>query len=164
MDFLLSSKYDPLDAGTGEAGLNLDGEGSVSGNTSSGSSIRRRSPKPKIKVRKAKQIETHKSISDSIKAIETLLNTNKKEEKKAAVVNEARTSLADLNTLYDKHVSHLKFMKENDLLTDEKKKSIVENIEEVYDLITNSHSTKKRSRGDDSEIDNQITNSNSKVS
>ena len=97
-------------------------------------------------------------------AIVNLLNTNKMNERRAEAVKDAKMSLTDLNTLYDKHVSHMKFMKENDLLTDEKKKSIIQNIEDVYEMITNSHSTKKRSRGVDSEVDNQITNSNSKVS
>ena len=164
VDFLLSSKYDPLDAGTGEAGMHQDEDGSISGHTSSSSSFRRRSPKPKIKVKKSKHNETNKSINDSMMAIVNLLNTNKTEEKKAAVAKEAEMSLADLNALYDKHVSHLKFMKENDLLTDEKKSTIIHNIEEVYEMITNSHSSKKRSRGEHSEVMNQNTNSNSKVS
>ena len=97
-------------------------------------------------------------------AIVNLLNTNKSEEKKAAAVKEAQMSMTDLNTLYDKHVSHLQFMKENDLLTDLKKKNILQNIEDVYEMITNSLSTKKRSRVDETEIDNQNTNSNSQVS
>ena len=54
VDFLLSSKYDPLDTGTGEAGIVQDEDtsfnGSISGHTSSSSSIRRRSPKAKIKI------------------------------------------------------------------------------------------------------------------
>ena len=94
-------------------------------------------------------------------AIVNLLNSNKTEDKKAAVVNEAKMSLQDINALYDKHVSHLKFMKENDLLTEEKKINIVRDIEDVYEMITKSHSTKKRSRAEDAEVDN---NSNSKVS
>ena len=97
-------------------------------------------------------------------AIVNLPNTNKAEEKKVAVVKDEIMSLTDLNTLYNKNVSHMKFMKENDLLTDENKKSILRHIEDVYEMITNSHSTKKRSRGVDSEVDNQITNSNSKAS
>ena len=97
-------------------------------------------------------------------AIVNLLNSNKTEDKKAAVVNEAKMSLQDSNTLYDKHVSHRRFMKENDLLTDEKKRNIVQDIEDVYEMITNSHSTNKRSRGGGSYLDSQITTSISKVS
>ena len=41
VDFLLSSKYDPLDADTGEAGINQDEEGSISGHTSSSMSTYR---------------------------------------------------------------------------------------------------------------------------
>ena len=97
-------------------------------------------------------------------AIVNLLNTNKSEEEKVVERREDDMSLADLNTLYDKHVSHLQFMKENDLLTDSKKKNIIKNIEDVYELITNSHSNKKRSRDDQTEVDNHNTNSNSGVS
>ena len=47
-------KYDPLDAGTGEAGLLQDEDGSIngsiSGHTSGSSSIQRRSSKAKLKI------------------------------------------------------------------------------------------------------------------
>ena len=63
VDFLLSSKYDPLDAGTGEAGLLQDEDGSfngsISGHTSGSSSIQRRSPKAKLKIKKTKQNDSH---------------------------------------------------------------------------------------------------------
>ena len=81
MDFLLSSKYDPLDSGTGEAGLHHDEEGSISGHTLSSLNFRRHSPKPKVKVKKAKQNETHNSINDSMMTVVNLLNKNEKEEK-----------------------------------------------------------------------------------
>ena len=97
-------------------------------------------------------------------AIVNSLNTNISEEKNAVVRREEDMSLADLNTLYNKHVSHLQFMKENNLLTDFRKKNIIKNIEDVYELITNSHSNKKRSRDDQTEVDNHNTNSNSQVS
>ena len=79
-------------------------------------------------------------------------------------MTESKTTLSKLNSLYDKHVSYMKLMRDNDLLTEEKKKKILQNIEDIYEMTDNSYSNNKRSRGDDSDTDIDITNSNSKAS
>ena len=58
----------------------------------------------------------------------------------------------------------MKFMKDDDLLTHEKKKKILQNIEDVYEMITNSHYNNKQSRGYDIDTDIAITDNKSKVS
>ena len=93
-----------------------------------------------------------------------LLKTNKKEEKKLPALNESNLSLQDLNSLYDKHVSYVSFRKDNRLLTEDKKALILRNIEEVYEMITNTHGNKKRSRDENIDTDVIVTNSNSNVS
>lgn len=98
--------------------------------------------------------------------IVNLLET-KNEEKKPYDVKEISSSLlslSDLNSLYTKHVSHICILKDNDMLTKEKKREILRNIEEVYSLITKTHSNSKRNRDDDDETDITVTNCNSNVS
>ena len=58
----------------------------------------------------------------------------------------------------------MSFLKYNELLTEEKKKEILRNIEEVYSLITNTHSNNKRNRKDDDETEVIVTNYSSNVS
>ena len=164
VDFLLSSRYDPLNAGSGEAGMPRDDEESDSVLSTTPLSARKRSRRHKIKVKKVNKNGTDGIMTDGILAIVSLLKANTNEEKKLPAVTQARLSLQDLNTLYDKHVSHMAFLKENDLLTESKKESIVRNIEEVYEKITNWHGNNKRSREDDSDKDEIANNSNSKVS
>ena len=57
----------------------------------------------------------------------------------------------------------MSFLKENYLLTEGKKKEILRNIEEVYSLITNTHSNNHGNREDDDETKVIVTNSNSNV-
>ena len=71
-------------------------------------------------------------------AIVNILKT-KNEEKKVPAVKESTLSLYDLDSLFDKHVSHMSSLKDNVLLTEEKKAVILKNIEEVYSMITNTH-------------------------
>ena len=54
----------------------------------------------------------------------------------------------------------MKFLKENDLFTDQQKSDVLQNIDSVYTEITRV-SSGKRSRDNDSDLD---SNSNSKVS
>ena len=56
------------------------------------------------------------------------------------------------------------FLKENDLLTKEKKHKILQNIEEVHEMITDTHKNNKRSREEDSDTGVVVTNYNGKVS
>ena len=66
-------------------------------------------------------------------------------------------TLVDLNSLYDKHVGHLKFLKYNNMLTETRKVEILRNIEEVYAMISETHGKKRT-------IDNCSGNTNNTVS
>ena len=162
VDFLLSSRYDPLTAGTGEAGMRREDEESISELSGTASSARKRSPRSKSKLRRDGKRDEG-GINESMMAIVKLLKSTN-ENKKPPAAEESTLSLNDLNSLYNKHVSHMSFLKDNDLLTDEKKKEILKNIEEVYGMITNTHSNNKRNREEDSDSEFVIPNSNSKVS
>ena len=96
-------------------------------------SARKRSPRHNTKVKKVNKNGTNGLMNDGIMAIVSLLKANTNEEKKLPAVTQAKLSLQDLNTLYDKHVSHMAFLKENGLLIEDKKETIIRNIEEVYE-------------------------------
>lgn len=55
----------------------------------------------------------------------------------------------------------MSFLKDDGLLTEEKKGLILQNIEEVYIMTTNTHGNKKMNRDDYSDTDLIVTNSNS---
>ena len=160
VDFLLSSRYDPLTAGTGEAGMRIDDDESISELSTTASSAKKRSPR-KVK-RNGKKDDG--GINESMLAIVNLLKSSSDNKKPPPAAAESTLSLTDLNVLYDKHVSHMSFLKDNDLLTEEKKQVILKNIEEVYGMITNTHSNNKRNREEDSYAEVVVHNSNSKVS
>ena len=164
VNFLLSSRYDPLNTGNGEAGIPRDDDDDNDGViVASPSRARKRSPS-KNNTKKGMNNNNDATISEGMLALVSLMKANTKEGKKMPAVTGSKLSLQDLNNLYDKHVSHLAFLKDNGLLTEKKKKSIVRNIEEVYESITNWHGVSKRSRQSDSDSDEILNNSNSKVS
>ena len=102
-------------------------------------------------------------MNESMIVIVNMLKIKNEEKKPATVKKSSTLSLSDLNSLYNKHVSHMSFFKDNELLTEEKKE-ILRNIEEVYILITNKRSNNKRNREDDDETEVIVTNYNSNVS
>ena len=163
VSFLLSSRYDPLKAGRGEAGMgnNNDDEDdtSLSGLSSSYSSVKRRSPKKHGK--KGKGVASYDGgIKETMSEIVNLIQKSSSNVSPSSSSDNRKTTgltLVDLNSLYDKHVGHLRFLKENDMLTETRKVEIVRNIEEVYAMISETHGKKRN-------IDNCSGNSNSTVS
>ena len=63
-------------------------------------------------------------------------------------------SLDELNGTHDRYMAHLQCLKDNDLLTPERKQNILKNMEDIMFQISNKHGLK---RG----IDDVNTNSNS---
>ena len=63
--------------------------------------------------------------------------------------------LTELFTLIEQHQKHLKLLKDNDMLTDNKKISIITEIEDIFEMvISRTNRNKKRS------ADNNSLNSN----
>ena len=58
-------------------------------------------------------------------------------------------SLQDLMQLIEKHQEYLKFLSENNMLTNERKKTIISEIERVWSVIKGS--SNKRTREEDSD-------------
>ena len=125
-------------AGTGEAGMRREEEENISSLSGTISSARKRSPKSKNKLRRDATLHEGR-INESMITFVKLLKLAK-ENNKPPAVKESTLSLNDLNSLYDKHVNHVSFLKDNDLLTEEKKTAILQNVEEMYGMITNIHS------------------------
>ena len=160
VNFLLSSRYDPLKVETGKAVMqNDDDEDDTSslGLSSAYSSAKRRSPN---KSRGKGKKEDDGGIKETITEIINIIKSSSLNVSPTpSIENTKKTGLAlmDLNSLYDKYVGHLKLLKKNDMLTDKRKADILGNIEEVYGMILETH-------GKNISIDNCSGNSNSKVS
>lgn len=84
----MSSRYDPLKAGAGEDGMPRDDEEIISTLLGTASSVRKRSPQRKTKIRKDGK-SGDGGINESIMAIVELLKT-KNEEKMPFAVKKSR--------------------------------------------------------------------------
>ena len=102
----MSPRYDPLNAGNGEAGIPRDDDENDGVIATSPSGARKRSPS-KNKMKKGKKKNNDAIISEGMLVLVLLVKANTKEEEKMPAVTESKLSLRDLNNLYDKHVIHL---------------------------------------------------------
>lgn len=163
--FLLSSRYDPLKAGRGEAEIGNDeddeDDNSMSGLSSAYTSANRRSPMKKTRGKRGKGAANNSGVKDTIDGLVNLVTKASSNNISPTSSSDNRKTtgltLVDFTSLYEKHVGHLKFLKDNDMLTETRKVEILKNLEEVYAMISETHG-KQRS------IDNCSGNSNSTVS
>ena len=70
-------------------------------------------------------------------------------------------TLEELNGTHDRYMAHLKCLKDNDLLTPERKQNIVQNLEDIMSQISAKHGIK---RGIDAIDTNRSSNNSSSVS
>ena len=148
VDFILSSKYDPLDKGTGEAGLRVDGDASLS----EMSTLSKTSKTSRLKPSPSKN--TSESMASMVKEVITAVmmkedpKPREKKAKKKGRLKMEEQSLQDLMQLIEKHQQYLKFLGDNNMLTDERKHTIIAEIEQVWSVINGS--SNKRIREEDS--------------
>ena len=138
VDYILSSKYDPLDKGTGEAGLRDDGDASLSelSTLSKTSKTSRRKTSPPTNATDSmatmvKEVITAVMMKDDPKP-------KKKKSKKKGPMKMEDQSLQDLMQLIEKHQQYLNFLSDNDMLTEERKCTITAEIERVWSVINGS--------------------------
>ena len=154
-DLILSSKYDPLKKGRGETGLRRDTDdlSTTSALSSSGAS---KSSKRSISRSPARNKPTDgptamaSMVSEVIKAVYKNEDTsspgiNQRKSKVAPATRLEEQTLPDLMMLVEKHQKYVMFLKECGMLTDERKQSIVQEIEYVFSII--SSQSNKRTRG-----------------
>ena len=85
--------------------------------------------------------ETSEEIRDTVqRVVKILKNTSsdtkdsgKKPDKEQIIKD---MTLPDLYSLMDQHKGHLKFLKDNDILSDEDKLEILQRVKEIYYLIS----------------------------
>ena len=97
-----------------------DDEKSFSALSFSTSSTRKRRPKNRIKIRNDDSND-NVGINAKLTNIVELLESNKRQLSAVREPSSSASTMSDLNALYDRHVSHMSFLKENDALTKEKK-------------------------------------------
>ena len=161
--FILSSKYDPLNAGKGEAGMPRDDStlSSLSNSSTSRRSQQTRS-KSKDKGDGVSIRDTMREMIDLMTAVEKSPEKAKRDDMGSNTSSNLPMSMDGLYKLYDKHMNHLNFLKENGLFTGNRKSEVLENIEDVYGQINSASGGKRvRDEEDDTSLDR---NSNSNVS
>ena len=163
VDFLLSSRHDPLKIGEGEPGMGLTNNrtsDTVSMITSDASSC---SPK-KGKGRLKKMEATTEGLEDMMKNIISLCKSGGDNKATKVKGNDKETLLLDnrpLNELFgliDQHNKHLKLLKEMGMLSEEKKVAIVGEIEAIFAIVNKRTSNKKRSSVDISSDTSNVSN------
>ena len=171
-DLILSSKYDPLKKGRGEAGLRRDTDdlsmtSALSSSGASKSSRRSTSRSPTRTKHTDGPTAIASMVSEVIKAVyknednTSRSDTHRKSKQVPATHLEAQ-SLPDLMMLVEKHQKYLLFLKDCGMLTDERKQSIVQEIEYIFDIISSrSHKRTRGSEDMDDETENSTVNINS---
>ena len=139
-DYLLSSKHDPLNLGTGEPGMYDPTDTSVITNVDS-ISISSTSPKKGENKRRYEDVDSvmGKTMKSVVDVCEVILKGNNVVDKPAPKPSDYLVdsmSMDDLYKLIEQHKLHLLFLKDNDLCSDNKKDEIVEKIESVFDIIS----------------------------
>ena len=160
MDFILSATYDPLRLGRGEAGLaRIDNneEVSMSGLSSLCSKTSRRSS-PYKGTRMVAKKDPQDTMATMVKSIidvvmtkddDTISKSGKRKKSKNKSTKESNMSLKDqslqdLMTLVEKHQNYLKFLDGCNMLTAERKQTIVAEIENVWTIISNRSNKRTR--------------------
>ena len=173
VDHLLSSRYDPLDAGIGEAGMPRATEEcnspieNVSPIFSSlvtnklASRSRSKLSKINTKTNKANKGTNSFDLKDTMKEMIDLLSqdSNKTSPSKCNKKNNLleSLSLSDLLRLLETHKNHYNFLKENDLLTEERKKNILQDIDEAHQSISVLQRNKRLRPDSDDNNSNSIS-------
>ena len=69
--------------------------------------------------------------------------TNTTESTVTSITTSNEITLAELNGTHDRYMAHLKCLKENDLLTPDRKVKIVNDLEDIMDQISARHGIKR---------------------
>ena len=142
-DYILGSKYNPLSIGIGEAGINDRDDCTVS------QIIMRSSPeKSKVKM------STAEEATALVASVFSLVN-EKKDSSKDDMMGIEEQSLADLMKLHEMYLANFTFKKENGMLTDENKVSMMQKMDRIFEIIEDRSSGMKRSIDD---VDNNSNN------
>ena len=142
-DYILGSKYNPFSIGIGEAGINDKDDSTVSQIT-----LRSTPDKPKAKFSAAEE------ATALVASVFSLVN-DKKETSKDDMMGIEDQSLAELMQLHEMYLSNFNFKKDNGMLTDDTKVSMMQKMDCIFEIIEARSSGKKRSIDD---IDNNSNN------
>ena len=165
VDFLLSSRHDPITIGLGEPGMstasidNVDNVSTITSDTCSGSP-RKRGPNKKQKG--ATTVEGVDTMISNVMDYLKKSNSENEENKKrpARDVDELlleNRPLTELFALIEQHQKHLKLLKDNDMLSDDKKLSIITEIEDIFEMVKSRSNRNKKRSADDNSLNSNVS-------
>ena len=125
VNFLLSSRYDPLNAGTGEAGMPKVGDNECDSivddmSRRTVSPIHRRGKRGKNTKKEGGMKETMIEIVNLIKNSTTAKEPSQTPSSVSTIKSGCSMILDKLNGTHDRYMAHLQCLKDNDLLTAER--------------------------------------------
>ena len=142
--YIIGSKYDPVQIGLGEAGMErTESEvefGTFKVATITGSETCSQSPSAKSKKNSADE-----NTTTMLKSFVTMIYNKEGElaEKQKSSSSE-NPPLSELMKLYDMYMHNLSFHKTNGTLTDDREKDIIAKVDELFKTIEDGTSGRKR--------------------
>jgi len=165
VDFLLSSRHDPITIGLGEPGMstasidNVDNVSTITSDTCTGSPRRRGPNKKKKGTTTVEGVDTMISnLMDYLKKSNSENEENRKQPTRD--VDELlleNCPLTELFALIEQHQNHLKLLKDNDMLTDDKKIGIITEIEDIFEMVNSRTNRNKKQSADDSSLKSNVS-------
>ena len=166
VDFLLSSRHDPITIGLGEPGMstasinNVDNVSLITSDNNSGSPRKRGANKKKKKGTNTEDgVDT--MISNVLDYLKKSNSENKENKKRPPRDSEEllleNRPLTELFALIEQHQKHLKLLKENDMLSNDKKISIITEIEDIFEMVNSRSNRNKKRSADDSSLNSNVS-------
>ena len=164
VDFLLSSRHDPLKIGQDEPGMSRTNNKTSDTVSMITTDVSMGSPKSKTKLKK--MAATTDGIQDMINNMATLVknaNAGDNSSSKAVPIDEGTLLLEnrpikELLSIIEQHNKHLNLLKDMGMLSDEKKVTIVAEIESIFKIVNNRSINKKRPSVDISSDTSNVSN------
>ena len=146
-DYVLVSKYNPLNIGIGDTDMARNDDVSALSNTNT-------SPLSKVGKKLTTEEQTLNMVETAVTLVMDKDSAQKKENDNSDEIPLELQPLGELMKLYDMYMSNFKFHKKNGTMTQSHKEKMMMKIDELFAIIEDRSISKKRARDDSSGTNN----------
>ena len=152
-DYILASKYNPINIGMGEAGIPIVESTVTTPSRVTGRGAGSKSPHKVSKVGKSTPEEEAKKMMETV--MNLMMERSAVEAKNEDDVDTSmeKQPISELIKLHDMYIRNLTLHQENNTLTDKKKVRIMKQIDDIFEIIEDRTAKKKRKRDKDCDSD-----------
>ena len=157
---ILSCKYESVTIGMGEAGLKRDSSDTSISAITSGTDIGPKTVSPKGKNKTTPEETAHnmmKSVINLLYEKEKVASGGSNQDKTNDEVVQCTSTLPDLMNLYDMYMKDFNFHKERGTLTSEREKKTIEKIDNLFAMIEERTSGKKRAHSETNDCNSPVS-------